>query len=56
MKQLYIKISISDNNYTSYLEVEKMKERDLRSIILNDKNRNNASATYLFLVKILTDG
>ena len=33
-----------------------MKERDLRSIILNDKNRNNASATYLFLVKILTDG
>ncbi len=47
----------SDNNYTSYLEVEKkMKERDLRSIILNDKNRNNASTTYLFLVKVLTDG
>ena len=47
----------SSDNYKSYLEVEKkMKERDLRSIILNETNKNNASSFYLYLVNVLTNG
>ena len=47
----------SSDNYKSYLEVEKkMKERDLRSIILNETNKNNASSFYLYLVNVLTSG
>ena len=45
----------SGDNYKSYLEVEKkMKERDLRTIILDETNKNNASTFYLYLVNILT--
>ena len=44
-----------DDNYSSYLEVEKkMIERDLNSILLNEENRNNASSTYKYLVNLLT--
>ena len=32
-----------------------MKERDLRTIILNETNKNNASS-YKYLVNILTSG
>ena len=47
----------SSDNYKSYLEVEKkMKERDLRTIILDETNKNNASTFYLYLVNVLTSG
>ena len=47
----------SSDNYKSYLEVEKkMKERDLRTIILDETNKNNASTFYLYLVNVLTNG
>ncbi len=47
----------SNDSYKSYLEVEKkMKERDLRSIILDETNNNNASTFYLYLVNVLTNG
>ncbi len=47
----------SNDTYKSYLEVEKkMKERDLRSIIIDDVNKNNASTSYLFVVRLLTEG
>jgi hypothetical protein len=47
----------SSDNYKSYLEVEKkMKERDLRTITLDETNKNNASTFYLYLVNVLTSG
>ncbi len=47
----------SSDSYKSYLEVEKkMKERDLRTIILDETNEKNASSFYLYLVNTLTSG
>ena len=43
------------NSYKSFLQVEqKMKERDLNSILYNSENFQNASTSYRFLVNIFT--
>ena len=43
------------NNYKSFLQVEqKMKERDLNSILYNSENFKNASTSYRFTIKVFT--
>ena len=43
------------NNYKSFLQVEqKMKERDLNSILYNSENFENASSSYIFIVSAFT--
>ena len=43
------------NDYRTFKKIEqKMIERDLNSILLDQENYNNASSTYKFLVKIFT--
>lgn len=44
-----------ENTYKSYLQVQqKMVERDLGTILLNEENLGNASTTYIFLVNLFT--
>ena len=44
-----------ENTYKSYLQVqEKMIERDIGTILLNEENLGNASTTYIFLVNLFT--
>ena len=43
------------NDYTSFLKIqEKMIERDLNSILLDEENLDNASTTYVMLVNLFT--
>ena len=43
------------NDYKSFLEVEKkMQERDLNSMLYNPENFENASTSYIFMVKAFT--
>tara|TARA_E500000331_G_C17251335_1_gene711272 strand:- start:1186 stop:2589 length:1404 start_codon:yes stop_codon:yes gene_type:complete len=43
------------NNYKSFLQIEqKMKERDLNSILYNSENFKNASSSYIFIVSAFT--
>tara|TARA_X000000368_G_scaffold410187_1_gene393278 strand:- start:1675 stop:3693 length:2019 start_codon:yes stop_codon:yes gene_type:complete len=45
----------NSNSYTSYLQVEqKMKERDLNSMLYNSENFKNASSSYVFIVQAFT--
>jgi hypothetical protein len=45
------------NSYKSFLQVEqKMIERDLNSILYNEKNLKNASSSYIFVVDRFTQG
>ncbi len=44
-----------ENTYKSYLQIQqKMVERDLGTILLNEENLGNASTTYIFLVNLFT--
>ena len=45
----------NSNSYKSFLEVEqKMKERDLNSLLYDSENFQNASTSYILMIKIFT--